>query len=86
MLINYELLRTLLEAGLAPTFAEAAKRRRVTPSAVSHQIRALEAQLGVPLFERVGRNARLLPVGEGLVRALRESFKRIDFSIEEATE
>ncbi len=86
MLINYELLRTLLEAGLAPTFAEAARRRRVTPSAVSHQIRALEAQLGVPLFERVGRNARLLPAGEGLVRALRESFTHIDDAIAAATD
>lgn len=86
MLINYELLRTLLEAGLGPTFVEAARRRRVTPSAVSHQIRALEAQLGVPLFERVGRSARLLPAGEGLVRALRESFARIDDALAAATE
>ncbi|MGK4007212.1 LysR family transcriptional regulator [Sorangium sp. So ce1036] len=78
MLINYELLRTLLEAGTGPTFTEAARRRRVTPSAVSHQIKALEAQLGVPLFERVGRSARLLPAAEGLVLALRDAFARID--------
>ncbi|WP_437799102.1 LysR family transcriptional regulator [Sorangium sp. So ce693] len=86
MLINYELLRTLLEAGVAPTFAEAARRRRVTPSAVSHQIKTLEAQLGVPLFERVGRNARLLPAGEGLVGALREAFARIDDALAAASD
>lgn len=85
MLINYELLRTLLEAGLAPTFAEAAKRRRVTPSAVSHQISALEAQIGAPLFERVGRSMRLTPAGEDLVRTLREAFTKIDDALSSAS-
>src|SRR5437763_7339649 len=78
MFINYELLRTLVEAGTAPTFREAAARRHVTPSAVSHQIRSLESQLGVPLFERFGRNARLTPAGVKLVAVLRDDFARID--------
>jgi DNA-binding transcriptional LysR family regulator len=82
MVINHELLRTLVEVGSASTFAEAAVRRRITPSAVSHQIKALEAQLGVPLFERVGRSARLTAAGRHLVQALREEFARIDDALE----
>ena len=78
MFINYELLRTLVDAGSAPTFRDAAARRRVTPSAVSHQVKTLEAQLGVVLFERVGRNARLTPAGARLVDALRIELARID--------
>ncbi|WP_394822548.1 LysR family transcriptional regulator [Pendulispora albinea] len=78
MFINYELLRTLLEVGQARTFAEAARRLRVTPSAVSHQLRTLQAQLDVVLFERVGRRAQLTPAGQVLVRELRASFARID--------
>ncbi|UQA59879.1 LysR family transcriptional regulator [Polyangium aurulentum] len=82
MLINHDLLRTLVEVGSAPTFAEAARRLRVTPSAVSHQMKALEAQLGVPLFERVGRVARLTTAGQRLVRSLRADFARIDEALE----
>ena len=78
MLINYELLRTLLETGTAPTFADAAKRRHVTPSAISQQIKTLEAQLGVALFERVGRRARLTPAGQSLVAELSRHFGVID--------
>ncbi|WP_394847765.1 LysR family transcriptional regulator [Pendulispora brunnea] len=85
MVINYELLRTLYEVGQARTFAEAARRLRVTPSAVSHQLRTLQAQLEVTLFERVGRRAKLTPAGETLVHELRASFARIDDALEAAT-
>ncbi len=86
MLINYELLRTLLVAGTAPTFAEAAARRHVTPSAISQQIKALEGQLGVPLFERVGRRARLTPAGARLVAVLRQEFSTIDDAVDSVAE
>ncbi|RWR27891.1 LysR family transcriptional regulator [Sinirhodobacter populi] len=44
----------------------AAERLHQTQSALSRQIKALEAHLGVPLFEKVGRNIRLTPQGEAL--------------------
>jgi DNA-binding transcriptional LysR family regulator len=78
MFINYELLKTLVEAGSAPTFRDAARSRHVTPSAVSHQMRTLEAQIGVPLFERIGRRAKLTAAGAKLVASLRDDFGRID--------
>ena len=37
------------------SFKRAAEALRITPSAVSHRIRALEGQLGRPLFDRVGQ-------------------------------
>lgn len=78
MLIDYDLLKTLLEIVETATFAEAARRRRITPSAVSQQVKALEGQLGVPLFERIGRRARLTPAGRWLVSALRPHFISIE--------
>ncbi len=41
------------------SFKSAAHELNLTPSAVSHQIRALEAELGVDLFSRDGRGVRL---------------------------
>lgn len=38
----------------------------VTPGAVSQQIRSLEANLGVPLFERIHKKLRLTPAGQQL--------------------
>ncbi len=76
--INYELLRTLLVVGTSDTFAEAARRRGVTPPAISQQVSSLEAQLGVPLFERSGRRARLTSVGADLVAVLREQLGPVE--------
>ena len=86
MAINYELLRTFLEVGSSATFAVAARRRHVTPSAVSQQIRTLEAQLGVALFERFGRRARLTDGGRALLENIREHFAGIDRALGGALE
>ncbi|MDX6749439.1 transcriptional regulator GcvA [Geminicoccaceae bacterium 1502E] len=57
--------------------ADAAAELHVTPSAVSHQIRGLEADLGIKLARREGR--RLVPTaaGEAMLPGLREGFTRI---------
>jgi DNA-binding transcriptional LysR family regulator len=78
MLINHELLRTFLAAARTRTFGEAAAQRRVTKSAISQQVKALEAQLGVPLFERVGRAARPTPAGARLADVLERELAAID--------
>ncbi len=78
MLINYDLLRTLLEIGASSTFAQAAAKLQLTPSAVSHQVRALEAQLGFAVFERVGRASRLTVEGQQLLDVVREHFLPIE--------
>lgn len=82
MLINYALLPTLCELGSGRTFAEAATRLRLTPSAISHQMRALEAQLGFRLLERVGRRARLTPEAQRLVAVVAQHLSPIDEALE----
>lgn len=48
------------------SFKSAAEDLFITPSAVSHQIKALEEQLGVTLFERGTRSIALTPTGSTL--------------------
>ncbi len=85
MTINYELLKTFVAAGSARTFGEAAAQRRVSVSAISQQVKILEAQLGVPLFERLGRRVRLTASGRALLETLREELGRIDAALEAAS-
>ena len=47
----------------------AANALRVTPSAVSQQLQALEQHAGVTLFDRSERSLRLIPAGELLLMA-----------------
>ena len=45
------------------SFALAADELAVTPSAISHQVRLLEDQIGVLLFHRVHRSVILTDIG-----------------------
>ncbi len=58
-------LRCFHAVMLQNSFGEAASHLRVTPQAVSHQIRALEDHLGVSLFHRRGRS--VIPTEEALL-------------------
>jgi DNA-binding transcriptional LysR family regulator len=53
---------------------EAARRLGKTTSAVSQQLRRIEAQLGVALFEKQGRGVRLSPAGEVALGSLTRLF------------
>ena len=86
MSVSYDLLRTFLVAAEVGTFAGAARERRVSVSAISQAVRTLEAQLGFPLFERLGRRVRLTPAGGGLLQTLKVEFARIDKALEVAAE
>src|SRR5699024_2868870 len=52
-------LRLLREVSTRGSLAAAAAALGQDPSSVSHQLKALEAEVGAPLFERVGRGVRL---------------------------
>ncbi|TLP48291.1 LysR family transcriptional regulator [Cohaesibacter sp. CAU 1516] len=56
-------LKTLVAIAAHRTFAKAAEVVGLTPSAVSQQIQALEAELDVQLFERSSRPPSLTPQG-----------------------
>ena len=66
-------LTTTVETG---SFAAAARRLRVTPSAVSRRVARLEEELGVPLLARTTRSLRLTDDGQAFydrcVRILQE--------------
>jgi len=59
------------------SFKDAAQELSVTPGAVSHQIKALEGDLGVALFQRQHRGVTLTADGQALHDVLASSFGRI---------
>lgn len=54
-------------------FTRAAERCRVVQSALSHQIKALERELGVELFARTNRRVEITAAGEAFLVAARAS-------------
>lgn len=83
--VNLELLRTFVVASTSPTFAEAARARGVSVSAISQQVKALEGQVGLLLFERIGRRVRLTPEGKRLAEALQVHLAGVADALDEAT-
>jgi LysR family glycine cleavage system transcriptional activator len=59
------------------SFTRAAEELSVTQAAVSHQIKALEARIGFPLFRRLGRRLVLTDAAQAYVTELREAFDLI---------
>ena len=55
----------------------AAGELNLSPSAVSHQIRTLEEELGVELFRRVSRGVKLSPDATRYAETLHELFERM---------
>ncbi len=64
-------LRTFVAIAEQGGFGRAATRLNLTQSAASRQISALESELGVPLFDRIGRRVRLTSEGEDLLQRTR---------------
>lgn len=71
MRFDREQLETLVAVLDAGTFDAAARRLRVTPSAVSQRIKAFERELGRVLVVR-SKPVRATPSGESLVRLARQ--------------
>lgn len=74
-------LRAFEAAARLGSFREAARELGVTPSAISHQVRQLEAELGLVLFQRAVRAVRLTASGEALARDASDAFDRLGASI-----
>lgn len=70
-------LRAFEVAARHMSISQAAQELRVTPAAVSHQIRLLEDHVGLPLFARNGRGLALTDAGAAGLRDLREGFARL---------
>lgn len=78
-------LRVFEAAARRGSFLRAADELAVTPGAVSRQIKALEAELGVRLFERFNRAVRLTEAGAGLAEGVRKGLGVIEAAVDETT-
>jgi DNA-binding transcriptional LysR family regulator len=76
-------LATFLVVAEERSFTRAAKRQGVSPSAVSHSIRALEEDVGVRLLARTTRSVSLTEAGEQLLGRLRPALTEVGETLEE---
>jgi len=74
-------LRAFEAAARHMSFSKAADELHVTPAAVSHQIHALEEDLGVRLFHRMNRSIELTASARILLPGLSEAFAGIESSV-----
>ena len=69
---NLERLRVFHAVAQAESFTKAAESLHLTQSGISKHIKAMEDELGVPLFDRVGKKVSLTQAGEILYEAAHE--------------
>ncbi len=70
-------LRAFEAVGRLGSFTAAAAELSVTQAAVSHQVRLLEQQLGLPLFTRSTRKVELTPAGKRLLEPTSAAFAQL---------
>jgi len=73
-------LRVFEAAARQENFARAAEQLNMSTSAVSQQIKALEAHFGADLFERGPRHVELTDAGHAFLPAVRQSLAMIEES------
>jgi hypothetical protein len=78
---SLKFLKTFQVAAKLQSFKAAAKELFVTPSAVSHQIKTLEEQLGIALFERGVRTLTLTDAGTHYLEHIDEMIAKLVQSI-----
>jgi DNA-binding transcriptional LysR family regulator len=81
--VDLNKLATFLVIAESGAVTAAAQQLSLTRSAVSHSLRALEDELGVPLFHRVGKRLVLTAQGKLLKRAVTELRERLSTAFEQ---
>lgn len=71
-------LRTFCIAARYESFRVAADELFITSSAVSHQIKSLEEELGVKLFERGSRELKLTEIGAAMFAEINPLIEKLD--------
>jgi LysR family cyn operon transcriptional activator len=83
--MNLRQLQTFVAIAESGGLARAEARLRVSQPAASRQVLALEVELGVPLFDRVGRPIKLTSEGADLLRHARRLLQDAEAFIERAS-
>jgi DNA-binding transcriptional LysR family regulator len=78
MAFDWDKLRVFHAAAEAGSFTHAADALRLSQSAISRQVSALEHDVGVPLFHRHARGLVLTEQGEMLYRAAHEVLMKLE--------
>ena len=76
-------LRSFCFAARSLSFKHAANELYLTPSAVSHQIKQLEEQLGIELFQRKTRSISLTTAGKNFFDAVSPIITMLEGTIDE---
>jgi LysR family glycine cleavage system transcriptional activator len=74
-------LKCFEAAGRLLSFTDAARELNVTQAAISHQIKVIEAFLGVSLFNRYPRRLTLTDQGKALLPDVIEAFDRVSSAV-----
>ena len=83
--MNLRFLRTFVAIADSAGFARAAAQLNLTQSAATRQMQALEDELGLRLFARIGRNVRLTSEGEDLLTRSRRLLFDADALVQRAS-
>lgn len=81
---DLSILAAFLAVAEERSFTRAAKRLGVTPSALSHTIRALEEGIGVRLLSRTTRSVAPTDAGQQLLSRLRPALGDIEDAVDQA--
>lgn len=76
-------LRVFEAAARHESFLQAAEELSITPGAVSRQIKVLETELAVRLFERFNRAVRLTETGKRLATGIRQGLSLMEEAVAE---
>jgi DNA-binding transcriptional LysR family regulator len=82
--INPDLLRTFIEVARLEHLGRAADALQNDQSTVSRKIARLEHEVGVPLFERIGRSIRLTKAGRRFVGRAERILSEVRDAVSEA--
>ena len=75
---HLERLRTFVAVATAGSFAEAARRREISPPAATRALASLEKHLGISLILRTTRSLRLTEAGEQFLADTRRVLAELD--------
>ena len=78
MALDWDKLRVFHAAAEAGSFTHAAEKLRLSQSAISRQVSALEADVGVSLFHRHARGLVLTEQGEMLFRTAHDVLMKLE--------